>query len=196
MMEPGKETSLETGSKKEKVNPEPTEQQFDGDTQAFGEAPTYDTNTEPVTWTASEYVHHDKGAGWFVLFSLVLLVLVGLIYFLSKDILATVLVGVAGLTFGIFAGRPPRVLTYVIDNGGITIGERRHPFSELKSFTFIEENGLPSLMILPLKRFMPPVTVFFDPKDEDKIIDALALRLPHEDKEPDIVDRLMSRIRF
>lgn len=151
---------------------------------------------DPVTWTASEYVDHGKGASWFVLFGLGLVALVGLIYFFSKDILATILVGVAGLMFGIFAARPPRVLTYVIDNHGITIGERHHPFNELKSFTLLEEGGLPSLMILPLKRFMPPITIFFDPRDEDKIIDALALHLPHEDKEPDLVDRLMSHIRF
>ena len=149
-----------------------------------------------VSWTASEYISHAKGPGWFILLGLALFTLVGLIFFTTKDVIASVLVGIAGLTFGIFAARPPQVLDYTINNQGITIGRRSHPFNELKSFAIIDNGVIPSLMLLPLKRFMPPITVFYEPKEEEAIINMLAAYLPHEEKEPDFIDRLMGHIRF
>jgi hypothetical protein len=151
---------------------------------------------EVVKWTASEYVDHAKGPAWFATMGIALFIVVGILYFVTKDILASVLVGLAGITFGIFAGRRPQVLEYSISPQGITIGQRKHDFADFKSFSLIESGPLPAILLLPLKRFLPPITIFYDPKEEDKIIDALADYLPHEDREPDAVDKLMSRIRF
>lgn len=149
-----------------------------------------------VSWTASEYIAHDKNISWFVILGAGLFVLVGLGYFLTRSIFATVLLASAGLSFGIFSVRPPRVLQYQILDSGILIGEKLFPFSELKSFTIHDETAVPSVMLMPLKRFMPPITIFYDPQTEDLIINALSDHLPHEDRAPDLVDRLMSRIRF
>lgn len=151
---------------------------------------------ELVRWTASEYVDHAKGPAWFALMGIGLFILVGLVYFVIKDVLAAVLVGFAGITFGIFAGRRPQVLQYSISPQGITIGQRTHSFAEFKSFSLTENGPLPAVLLMPLRRFLPPITIFYDPREEDKIIDALADYLPHEEREPDIVDRLMSKIRF
>ncbi len=158
--------------------------------------PTELPTGELVRWTASEYVDHAKGPVWFALMGVGLFVVVGVLYFVTKDTLASVLVGLAGITFGVFAGRRPQVLQYSISPGGITIGQRTHAFADFKSFSLTESGPLPAILLLPLRRFLPPITMFYDPKEEDKIIEALADYLPHEDREPDVVDRLMSRIRF
>lgn len=171
---------------------EETESQF-----SLNEPPTNQPELpSQVSWTASEYISHAKGPAWFILLGLALFSLVGLIFFTTKDIVASVLVGIAGLTFGVFAARPPQVLEYAINNTGITIGRRNHPFHELKSFAVIDNGVIPSLMLLPLKRFMPPITVFYDPNEEEKIVNMLAAYLPHEEKEPDFIDKLMGHIRF
>ncbi len=149
-----------------------------------------------VTWTASEYIAHAKSMSWFVLLGVAMTVLVIVVYFVTKDILASVLVGLAGITFGVFAARPPQVLTYSIDSHGIQIGKRSYQFNDFKSFALTESGHFPSVLLMPLKRFLPPITMIYDPKEEDAIINALADYLPHEEKEPDMVDRLMSRIRF
>lgn len=152
--------------------------------------------TAAIQWTASEYVDHAKGPAWFALMGFGLFVIVVLVYLVLKDVLAAILLGLAGITFGIFSGRRPQVLQYAIDSQGIHIGNRLHAFEDFKSFTLTGSGPLPAILLTPLKRFLPPITVFYDPKEEDRIIDALADYLPHEDKEPDMIDRLMSRIRF
>ena len=174
--------------------PQDTAWQYSANDETAGSTPN---SIEPVSWTASEYIEHAKGLSWFVLLGLGLVALVVLIYFVTgKDIFASAMVGVAGLVFGIFAARPPKVLQYTISPAGIQIGPKLYTFKEFKSFAVLAEGPLPSLLLLPLKRFLPPITVFYDPKSEDAILNALSAYLPHEDKEPDAVDRLMSRIRF
>lgn len=153
------------------------------------EAPT-------VSWTASEYVSHEKGASWFVMVALALVVAAVLAYVLTKDIVAVVVIAITGVTFGVFSARSPRVLNYSIGQQGVQIGQRLYPFNEFKSFAISEEGPLPSVLLMPLKRFLPPITVFFDPQNGDDIIATLSDYLPFEHKKPDAVDKFMSRIRF
>ncbi len=152
--------------------------------------------TQPVTWNASEFIAHTKGLSWFAALGIGLFVFTALIYFISRDIFASVMIAVAGITFGVFAARPPRVLEYSVDARGINIGQKSYTYSDFKSFAVVEDGPLPAVMLLPLKRFLPPITVFYEPKQEDAILNVIADYLPHEEKQPDVVDRLMSRIRF
>lgn len=192
-MQPGDDNTPET---KEPVQPA-SNWQFSADS---GEpAATQQTQVSPpqsVSWTASEYIAHARGFGWFVLLGLGLFVVVTLIYFVTKDVLATVMVGIAGITFASFAARPPKVLNYTIDSQGVQIGHKHYGYAELRSFALLDDGPLPAVLLMPLKRFLPPITVFYEPKEEDAILDALSAYLPHENKEPDLVDKLMSRIRF
>lgn len=171
-------------------------------TPAFdGQAPEQPTpgmyaGEDAVTWTASEFIAHHKGGPWFVILGLATLVISATMYLLSKDILATVAIALAGVSFGVFAARQPRVLQYTVDDHGLTIGERTYGYGEIHSFALLEDGPLPSIIIMPMKRFLPPITLHFAPEETDKIADALAARLPHEDRQPDAVDMLMSKIRF
>ena len=60
----------------------------------------------------------------------------------------------------------------------------------------MEESGVRSIWLLPLKRFMPIIQIYYQPEDEQKILDAMSIMLPIEAHQPDAVDRLMSRIHF
>lgn len=151
---------------------------------------------QAVSWTASEYISHAKGASWFAALGVALFVIVGIVYVLTKDIVASVGVGVAGIAFAAFSARPPRTLQYAITEQGIQIGQRFYPYHEFKSFSVMHDGPLPSVLLMPLKRFLPPITIFFEPQSGDAIIDTLSAYLPHESKEPDAVDKFMSRIRF
>ncbi len=163
------------------------------------EAPVYQPDTSDpavISWTASEYIDHSKGPAWFAVVGIGIFALSVAAYFLLKDILAPVLLALAGLTTAVFAGRRPQVIEYAIDTSGIHIGQRAYSFGDFKSFSLTESGPLPAILLTPLKRFLPPITIFYDPKEEDKIVDALADYLPHEDKQPDMIDRIMGRIRF
>ncbi len=149
-----------------------------------------------ISWSASEYVGHQKGASWFGILILASVLVAGILYFLTRDILTTAAVLVVGGLFASFANRKPRVLNYGIGDRAIHIGQKTYFFGMFKSFALVENEGLHYIVLTPIKRLMVPINVYYDPSQEDQIADTLGAHLPIEDHQPDIIDSLMRRIRF
>lgn len=148
-----------------------------------------------VTWQAPEYIHHDKSMVWFAVLGGVTLVGAALAVFFAQWLFA-VLIVVMGVALGVLAKRPPRDITYRIDDHSVSVGEKVFPFSQLKAFGVIGEGDIYTVLIRPAKRFMPSVTLYFRHDDGEKIFDALAASLPAEQIKPDMFDKLVKRIRF
>jgi len=154
------------------------------------------SGVQDVTWTASEFIARQKGFGWYALLILGAVVVIGLVYLLSRDFITVGAIAAAIILFGVAAGRKPRVLTYHMNDRGLAIGEKFYPYSSFKSFSVMDEDAFSSIMLFPLKRFMPPINLYYEPQDEDRIITLLAGHLPMENRSTDAVDRLMKHIRF
>lgn len=153
-------------------------------------------NNDHVSWSASEFIAFQKSGGWYMLVILGVVALAGLVFLFTQDYFSAGAIVVAGLLFVIFAGRKPRVLNYSIDSGGIAIGAKKYQFKDFRSFSLIEETHMRSVMLTPLKRFMPAISMYFEPADEQKITEALSGYLPYEDRKQDPVDKVMQRLRF
>lgn len=171
--------------------------QFSGSDQSepgdSSELPTI----EPVNWTALEFIHHDKDAGWYLGLAGFTVVASILIYFLSShDTVATFIVVIVAAAFGFSASRKPRELTYSIDSSGIHIGSKLYPYDGFKSFSVVDDDADQSVWLMPLKRFMPIIPIYFHQEDERKIVGTLANILPFENHEPGVVDKLMHKVRF
>jgi predicted ATP-grasp superfamily ATP-dependent carboligase len=60
----------------------------------------------------------------------------------------------------------------------------------------MHESGFYSIELAPLQRFKPPLSIFFDEKDGEAILDILSDVLPMEDKQPDFIDQILRYLRF
>ena len=123
------------------------------------------------------------------------LVAVG-VYFLTRDYVSAGVVIFAAIVFGIFGSHKPRQLQYRLNHRGITIDKKHYSFNEYRSFSVIQEEAFSSITLMPLKRFAPPLSLYFAPEDEEQIINILSATLPFEERNRDAVDALMHRIRF
>ncbi len=178
--------------------PEPQSNwQFNPDEPQSDNQPESPTDSgQTVSWTASEFIAHEKNFGWFVLLALATAALMLVVYVMTRDIVSAAIVLIAATLFGIYAVRKPRVLPYTVDSHGIQIGNKQYPYGLFKAFSVIQEGGIRSLMLLPLKRFMPPISLYMDPEDEGRITEVLSDYLPTEQRQQDPVERLMRRLRF
>lgn len=158
--------------------------------------PKQSVGANSVNWTASEFISHDKSSTWYLLLALAAVAVAVLVYFITKDKVPTAVVIIVAITFGVMAARRPRELNYVIDQKGVLVGEKLYLYEEFRSFAIVEEEGVQSIWLMPLKRFHPPLTIYFDPNDGQKIVDVLGEYLPIEARQLDAVDRLMHRLRF
>ena len=172
--------------------------QFTGDDQPGGSQPpaTLPATHETVTWTASEYVSHEKNAGWYVALTGAVVICAAVVFLLTDELLSPVVILIMGVAFGSFAARKPEELTYVLESSALRIGQKAYPYAQFKSFTILEEGPMHSIILMPMQRFMPPLSIYFDPVDEDKIADALQSYLPYEDRKQDYIDKLMRKVRF
>jgi hypothetical protein len=149
-----------------------------------------------VTWTASEYIEHQRGVSWYTLLALATLGLAAAVYFLTKDYFATGTIVALGVIVGAFVGRKPRQVQFELSESGLRIGEKSYSYNLFKSFAVVREGNLISLNLTPIKRFMPPVSAYFDPKDEQKITNIIGEHLPYEERKPGAIDRLSLRLKL
>lgn len=160
---------------------------------------TLNMTTQPntVEWQASEFIEHQKSSQWFVAFGIGTLVMGVLVFFITQhSIFSTVVVVLAAITFAMYAHQKPRTLKYRLGASSITIGDKQYKYDDFRTFSVMQEGMLQSIVLQPLKRFMPPLTLYFANEDGEKIFDVLAKHIPHEERRPDPIDNLMRRIRF
>ena len=150
-----------------------------------------------VQWSASEFIAHQKTATWYLVLFCSALIAAGLVYLITRgDKITSGAIVVAAVFLAIMAARKPRVLDYEVSSSGITIGRHFYPYSNFKSFSVIHEGAFSSISLMPLKRFMPFVTMYYAPEEEDEILTVLGNYLPIEQGKRDILDHFLERIRF
>lgn len=148
-----------------------------------------------ITWTASEFVAHDKSAGWYMSLALIAALVSGAAYLVSRDLISAGVVIGAALLLAVYGSHKPRQLEYRLGPRGITVGAKAYGYDEFRSFAVVPEGAFSSIVFMPLKRFSPPLSIYYAPEDEERIVAMLSDRLPFEEHR-DAIDSLMRRIRF
>lgn len=149
-----------------------------------------------ITWTASEYIAHHKTAAWFASLFGIAALLILVAWFLTKDVLAVVVIAVGAIVFAAFANRPPQQQRYALYPTGFAIGTHFHPYAEFRSFAIVPEGAFSNITFSPLRRFGLFASIYYDPQDEERIMDILSRHLPYEPPRKDAIDNLLRRIRF
>jgi uncharacterized membrane protein YobD (UPF0266 family) len=152
--------------------------------------------SDTISWTASEYIEHTRGSSWYAGLAVGTIVLSIIVYFLTKDRFATAIIVVLGIIVGSVAHRKPRQVEYQLTNRGVYVGEKFYAYKEFKSFSLTEEGPLRSLMLIPLRRFAAPVTMYLEREDEESVISLMGEHIPMEERSPDRIDSLSRRLRF
>lgn len=152
--------------------------------------------TGAVSWLASEYIDHKQGPSWFLALAGGTVALAGVMYLLSKDYFGSGVVLMLGIIVAVFAKRTPRQLNYELSGDGLKIEQKLYPYALFKTFSIVQDGVLTSIDFMPVKKFMPPVSAYFDPADKDKIIAVLEQHLPYEERQLEAVERLTRRLHF
>jgi hypothetical protein len=153
-------------------------------------------DSNAVDWTASEFIAHEKSPFWYISLIAFVVVVGGILFLLTRDYISVAVVVVLAAVFGVAGSRKPRVVSYRVDRGGISVGKMFHPYGAFKSFAVIDEGAFSSITFLPLKRFNLPLSIYFAREDEDKIMGVLGGHLPLEPGQLDSLERMMRNLHF
>jgi hypothetical protein len=151
----------------------------------------------PVTWVASEYFRPEKDGTWYVLFAAVVVGLIAVDVFLLKSWTFSLLVIVMAASVIVYSRRPPRDIQYTLSGKqGLYIGEKLYHFADFKAFGLIRDGEHHSIMLIPVKRFAPGISVYFPEEVGEKIVDILGDRLPMELLKLDVIDIIVRKLRL
>jgi hypothetical protein len=153
-------------------------------------------DSSSVSWTASEFISHEKSPGWYLNLLVATFALAAFIYFITRDLVSPGVIVFGAIMFGFYASRKPRELAFKIDQGGVQIGDKYHSYDEFRTFSVVPEGAFSSIVFVPLKRFAPLISIYYAPADEEKIVNILTSYLAYEERKHDPIDNLMQRIRF
>jgi len=130
------------------------------------------------------------------MFVLVTLGLIALAVYVIKSPSFAVLIPVMAATLVIYTRRPPRMLDYMLSRHGLYINDQLFAFGEFKSFALIHGLEQYSIMLVPVRRFKPAITINFPEEVGEAIVDTLAARLPMREVQPDLVDRIIRKLHL
>jgi len=148
------------------------------------------------SWTAAEYIEHRPNAGWYLIMLFILVAVAAGTYFITKDYFAVGATIAAVLIAVVYARRRPKQVTYELTSRNLNIGQKKYAYSLFKSFSIFHEGELSSINFMPIKRLMPPVSIYCTPQDEQKIISLVGEHLPYEEHKLDVFDRLTQRLHL
>ena len=158
--------------------------------------PEPEPTDEPITWRASEYIHHEKSGLWFVILLGVVIILIAVALLLVKSWTFAALIVVMAAAVTVLAYRPPHEMQYQLTAQGFQVNDKTFSFHDFRAFGVVEDGPLYSIVLIPNKRFMPAVTVYFPAEQGEEIVDVFGSLIPMEDIHLDIVDRLTRSLRF
>jgi hypothetical protein len=149
-----------------------------------------------IAWNASEYIHHQRGTSWYLGLIGLTVGLAVVLYLLTKDLFGAIITLILGGIVASVAHRQPENVAYQLTSRGLKVGEKEYAYSQFRSFAVVHEGQLNSLVFVPLKRLIPPVSAFFAAEDEKPIVALVGEHLPMEQRSPDKIDTITRRLRF
>jgi hypothetical protein len=149
-----------------------------------------------ISWRASEFASSDKNGSWYILLAIGSIIFSAVTYLLTKQLFSVIVILILGITVAFYGKLKPRVLDYSIDTNGIFVGNKYYLFTQFKSFSIIEDQAIPSIHLMPIKKLMMPITIYIAPEAADNIIEILGNILPFEDRKRDIADKISQKLRF
>lgn len=165
------------------------------ETSQIGDAEEEALEQTGFSWQASEFIHHQKKGSWYGIFAVAVVVLV-VIAILTKQVLSVMVFIAMGGAVAVYANKEPRVLDYLLDEHGITVGGKPYRYDQFRSFAVFNDVAWHSIDLDPLQRFQPRLTVMFESQDLATIEAILSTHLPRIDRNPDIIERLTRTLKF
>jgi hypothetical protein len=118
---------------------------------------------EKLVWSALEYEEKDRTSDWFWALGIIV-VTSSIAAIIFENYFFATLIILSGILLGFFAIKKPDMVTYELNQKGLTIRNRLYPYENIKSFWIQlgehpETNIKPILFIHSERAFMPILSI-------------------------------------
>ncbi len=153
-------------------------------------------NDAVVRWQGPEYLEHDRGKQWYILFGVVTLALMAVAAFVIRSWSFVMLIPVMAVALFVYTRRPPMLVDYVVSRKGVHVNDKLYTYDQFRSFSVTSNAGTHSVLLVPRKRFRMGINAYFPEEVGEALVDMLAARLPMQTHTPDSIDKLLAKLRI
>lgn len=158
----------------------------------------------PIKWSSSQSVTHQRSKKWHIATALVcvgiilIVVLLKLVEFFDwmSAITTSLLVIVAYSAIMVSSRQPSQVVDYELSDDGLTINGKLHQFSQFRAFGVHQVGGLWQLVLIPTKRLGAEVNIFINEDQGEQIVDMFGSRLPIQEVQESLVDKIIKKLKL
>ena len=149
-----------------------------------------------MEWDAHEYEHKERNPDWFWAVGIVAVALcVAAIIF--KNIIFGILILVGAFALTIFAKRPPKNVSVIVDERGIARGNVLYPYRTLHSFWIDTEHPHKKIILRSEKTLMPLIIVpLGEEVDVEELHENLSSVMKEEFHSLPMVEKLLEYLGF
>lgn len=151
--------------------------------------------SDPIQWTASDAVEHERSKSWYTVTLLIATAIIGLAIWMGQWSLA-VLIFIILIAVFVVVRKPTREIHYELSNDGLLIDGQLRPIGEFRAFGVRHDGALWQLILIPVKRFALSATMFINEEQGEQIVDFLGTVLPMEEVKQDFVDAVSKRLKL
>jgi len=149
-----------------------------------------------ISWEAEEFAYHQKDLQWFLVGGILAFGI-----FASLLILKNVFGAVTMLLFMVimylYATKKPDMISMIVDGRGITVNNKRIPYSDITSFWILYEPPVKDLILIQKAKFTPKTII---PLGQANPVELRALLLTNaiveKEEEETLTDILARRFGF
>ena len=115
---------------------------------------------DKISWETIDHIKEDRSSDWFWIVGIVAIAGSVLAIFFSNILLGLLILLAAFASF-MFVNTPGKMENYQLNNRGVIVGETLYPYSTLKSFYVVDEDGFDRdrILIKSEKLFMPMIVI-------------------------------------
>lgn len=143
-----------------------------------------------ISFNTFEFVPHPQNISLYNTL-VVIFLLISLWRALVKDYTGFLLAGAVGITLFIFAHTKPKGFKVEITEEGITIGNKKYPYKDLKGFSFFEETPYETELLIKTKYLLNHYLIIpIPPKKKKEIENLLSKFIPLKDYHYPLLERI------
>jgi hypothetical protein len=150
---------------------------------------------EKLEWTALEYEEKERTRDWF--WALGVIVVAGsLASIIYGDYFFAVLLILGGALLGLFAVKPPDMISYELNSKGLKVRNRLYPYENIGAF-FVQREIKPMLFIKSERFFMPIISMPIEERDVETIHEIfISQNIPEEEMKEHLSEKIMDVLGF
>lgn len=152
-----------------------------------------------VKWQAPEFEEYPKGISWYWLSIIVAIIFLTTAVW-QKNFLFGFFIVVAEILILTWASRKPKMVSFILNERGLAIGDRLfYAYDELSSFSIKKESldrEWPAINLIFSKRLRPSTRIHLPKNQLDSIQKALELSVKRVEAEPSLLDTVQDILKF